>query len=49
MPGQDGPGQDGAWEELDPVLSADGSRVFFVRATVTGETLTARTLASVAA
>ncbi|MFF4319118.1 amidohydrolase family protein [Streptomyces sp. NPDC001568] len=49
VPGQDGPGQDGAWEDFDPVWSADGSRVFFVRATVTGETLTARTLASVAA
>ncbi|MFJ3841911.1 amidohydrolase family protein [Streptomyces sp. NPDC090054] len=47
--GQDGPGQDGAWEDFDPVWSADGSRVLFVRATLTGETLTARTLASVAA
>ncbi|MFF3014439.1 amidohydrolase family protein [Streptomyces sp. NPDC057939] len=48
-PGQDGPGQDGAWEDFDPAWSADGSRVLFVRATLDGETLTARTLASVAA
>ncbi|MET9606738.1 amidohydrolase family protein [Streptomyces sp. NPDC006512] len=49
LPGQTGPGQDGAWEDFDPVWSADGTRVLFVRATLTGETLTARTLASVAA
>ncbi|MFD8983909.1 amidohydrolase family protein [Streptomyces sp. NPDC059564] len=48
-PGQDGPGQDGAWEDFDPVWTPDGARVLFVRATVAGETLTARTLASVAA
>ncbi|MFG2998687.1 amidohydrolase family protein [Streptomyces sp. NPDC048340] len=47
LPGQTGPGQEGAWEDFDPVWSADGSRVLFVRATLTGETLTARTLASV--
>ncbi|WP_327739695.1 amidohydrolase family protein [Streptomyces nojiriensis] len=47
-PGQDGPGQDGEWEDFDPVWSPDGSRVLFVRATPTGETLTARTIASVA-
>ncbi|MFD9405841.1 amidohydrolase family protein [Streptomyces sp. NPDC059989] len=49
LPGQSGPGQDAAWEDFDPVWSADGSRVLFVRGTPTGETLTARTLASVAA
>ncbi|WUX12088.1 amidohydrolase family protein [Streptomyces sp. NBC_01439] len=49
LPGQDGPGQDGEWEDFDPVWSPDGSRVLFVRATPTGETLTARTIASVAA
>ncbi|MFF5705118.1 amidohydrolase family protein [Streptomyces sp. NPDC012794] len=48
-PGQDGPGQDGAWEDLDPVFSPDGGRVLFPRATPSGETLTARVLASVAA
>ncbi|MDX3534605.1 amidohydrolase family protein [Streptomyces sp. MB09-01] len=54
LPGQDGPGQDGEWEDFDPVWSPDGSRVLFVRATVTsgtpaGDTLTARTIASVSA
>ncbi|MFI8389008.1 amidohydrolase family protein [Streptomyces sp. NPDC085540] len=49
LPGQDGPGQDGEWEDFDPVWSPDGSRVLFVRGTPTGETLTARTIASVAA
>ncbi|MEU9036638.1 amidohydrolase family protein [Streptomyces sp. NPDC048352] len=49
LPGQAGPCQDGPWEDLDPVFSPDGSRVLFLRATLTGETLTARTLASVAA
>ncbi|MCX5380581.1 amidohydrolase family protein [Streptomyces sp. NBC_00091] len=49
VPGQSGPAQDGAWEDLDPVFSPDGARVLFLRATLTGETLTARTLASVAA
>ncbi|MFC9294192.1 amidohydrolase family protein [Streptomyces sp. NPDC057011] len=49
LPGQAGPGQEAAWEDFDPVWSADGSRVLFVRGTPTGETLTARTLASVAA
>ncbi|MFF4434149.1 amidohydrolase family protein [Streptomyces sp. NPDC001513] len=54
LPGQQGPGRDGEWEDFDPVWSPDGSRVLFVRATVTtgtpaGDTLTARTLASVAA
>ncbi|MGW6980539.1 amidohydrolase family protein [Streptomyces sp. NPDC054932] len=49
LPGQEGPGQDGEWEDFDPVWSPDGSRVLFVRGTPTGETLTARTIASVAA
>ncbi|MEU8437961.1 amidohydrolase family protein [Streptomyces sp. NPDC029216] len=55
VPGQDGPGQDGAWEDFDPVFTPDGSRVLFVRATLTGATptgegsLIARTLASAAA
>ncbi|MFB6576272.1 amidohydrolase family protein [Streptomyces sp. NPDC056402] len=49
LPRQDGPGQDGEWEDFDPVWSPDGSRVLFVRGTPTGETLTARTIASVAA
>ncbi|MFJ6780470.1 amidohydrolase family protein [Streptomyces yangpuensis] len=48
LPGQDGPGQDGEWEDFDPVWSPDGSRVLFVRGTVTGEALTSRTIASVA-
>ncbi|QTI50102.1 Protein TolB [Streptomyces nojiriensis] len=48
LPGQDGPGQDGEWEDFDPVWSPDGSRVLFVRGTPAGETLTARTIASVA-
>ncbi|WP_314247180.1 amidohydrolase family protein [Streptomyces kutzneri] len=49
LPEQDGPGQDGEWEDFDPVWSPDGSRVLFVRGAPTGETLTARTIASVAA
>ncbi|MCX4696973.1 amidohydrolase family protein [Streptomyces sp. NBC_01408] len=48
LPGQPGPGQEGDWEDFDPVWSPDGTRVLFVRGTATGETLTARTLASVA-
>ncbi|MGP3683743.1 amidohydrolase family protein [Streptomyces sp. IBSNAI002] len=53
VPGQGGRegGEDeaGEWEDFDPVWSPDGSRVLFVRGTLTGETLTARTLASVPA
>ncbi|MFF3723684.1 amidohydrolase family protein [Streptomyces erythrochromogenes] len=49
LPGQDGPGQDGEWEDFDPVWSPDGSRVLFVRATASGDALTARTIASVSA
>ncbi|MFG2292090.1 amidohydrolase family protein [Streptomyces sp. NPDC048603] len=49
LPGQQGPGSPvTAWEDYDPVWSADGSRVLFVRGTADGDTLTARTLASVA-
>ncbi|WP_431045273.1 amidohydrolase family protein [Streptomyces sp. P1-3] len=53
LPGQEGPLQDGAWEDFDPTWSADGERVLFVRATVraapTGTALDARTIASVPA
>ncbi|MEU3778361.1 amidohydrolase family protein [Streptomyces sp. NPDC032472] len=49
MPGQQGPGQDGAWEDYDPAWSADGRRVLFVRGAVTADGLVARVLASVAA
>ncbi|WP_369167063.1 amidohydrolase family protein [Streptomyces sp. R28] len=49
-PGQQGPGQDGRWEDFDPAWSADGERVLFVRAAVTETgTLRATTIASVAA
>ncbi|MDO0917179.1 amidohydrolase family protein [Streptomyces sp. DT2A-34] len=49
-PGQQGPGQDGRWEDFDPAWSPDGQRVLFVRAAVTATgTLHATTLASVAA
>ncbi|PRY02390.1 amidohydrolase family protein [Allonocardiopsis opalescens] len=50
LPGQEGPGQDGAWEDFDPAWSPDGERVLFVRATVTeAGALAARTVASVPA
>lgn len=51
LPGQNGPGQSGEWEDYDPVWSPDGSRVWFVRGTfIPGpDTLTARTLVSVPA
>ncbi|WP_181768787.1 amidohydrolase family protein, partial [Streptomyces albidus (ex Kaewkla and Franco 2022)] len=49
--GQDGPLQDGAWEDFDPAWSPDGQRVLFVRATPAqgeeGPVLQARTVASV--
>ncbi|GAA3832061.1 amidohydrolase family protein [Streptomyces phyllanthi] len=52
-PGQDGPLQDGPWEDFDPTWSPDGARVLFVRArTVTtpqGVSLEARTIAAVPA
>ncbi|MFD8334701.1 amidohydrolase family protein [Streptomyces solisilvae] len=47
--GQDGPLQDGAWEDFDPVWSPDGERVLFVRGALSGTTLNARTVASVRA
>ncbi|WP_405813525.1 amidohydrolase family protein [Streptomyces sp. NBC_01390] len=48
--GQQGPGQDTAWEDFDPTWSPDGTRVLFVRATVPAPgTLRAATVASVAA
>ncbi|MEU2560844.1 amidohydrolase family protein [Streptomyces longispororuber] len=53
LPGQDGPHQDGPWEDFDPAWSPDGDRVVFVRArgvtTATGVSLQARTVASVPA
>ncbi|GAA4006079.1 amidohydrolase family protein [Streptomyces plumbiresistens] len=49
-PGQQGPGQDAAWEDFDPTWSPDGERVLFVRAVVTpAGTLRAATVASVPA
>ncbi|KUJ67320.1 amidohydrolase [Streptomyces albus subsp. albus] len=49
LAGQQGPEQDGAWEDFDPVWSPDGERVLFVRGRVAGVALEARTVASVAA
>ncbi|WP_043267925.1 amidohydrolase family protein [Streptomyces sp. CT34] len=49
LPGQEGPHQDGAWEDFDPCWSPDGSRLFFVRGRVSGTTLASRTVASVPA
>ncbi|WP_199842406.1 TolB-like translocation protein, partial [Streptomyces scabiei] len=53
LPGQDGPLQDGGWEDFDPTWSPDGSRLLFVRGKVvtTGSTpsVEARTVAAVAA
>ncbi len=50
LDGQDGPGQDGAWEDFDPTWSADGERVLFVRGVVgAAGTLQTSILASVAA
>ncbi|MEU9234730.1 amidohydrolase family protein [Streptomyces subrutilus] len=48
LPGQSGPGRED-FEDFDPAWTPDGTRVLFVRGTATGETLTARTLASVSA
>lgn len=44
--GQDGPLQDGAWEDFDPTWSPDGKRLVFVRAKVAGAALEARTVVS---
>ncbi|PAU50229.1 amidohydrolase family protein [Streptomyces albireticuli] len=44
--GQDGPFQDGAWEDFDPTWSPDGKRLLFVRARVAGTALEARTVVS---
>ncbi|PSJ30257.1 amidohydrolase [Streptosporangium nondiastaticum] len=47
--GQEGPLQDGAWEDFDPVWSPDGARLLFVRGRLAGAALEARTVASVPA
>ena len=47
--GQDGPLQDGAWEDFDPTWSPDGERVLFVRGVPAGTALDSRTVASVRA
>ncbi|WP_249374751.1 amidohydrolase family protein [Streptomyces sp. I05A-00742] len=47
LPGQDGPLQDGAWEDFDPVWSPDGKRLLFVRGQATKDALVSRTVASV--
>ncbi|MFI0776126.1 amidohydrolase family protein [Streptomyces sp. NPDC021212] len=49
LPGQDGPLQDGAWEDFDPTWSPDGERVLFVRGVPAETALDARTVASVRA
>ncbi|WP_307847449.1 amidohydrolase family protein [Streptomyces sp. F63] len=49
LDGQEGPGQEGAWEDFDPVWSPDGRRVLFVRARLDGSALDARTIVSVPA
>jgi Tol biopolymer transport system component len=53
LPGQDGPLQDGKWEDFDPTWSPDGTRLLFVRAkvttTATGPSVESRTVAAVAA
>ncbi|MFE7609679.1 amidohydrolase family protein [Streptomyces celluloflavus] len=49
VPGQDGPHQDGAWEDFDPCWSPDGSRIVFVRGQLADTTLRSRTVASVPA
>ena len=53
LTGQDGPLQDGPWEDFDPTWSPDGTRILFVRAkpvaTPLGTGLDARTIAAVPA
>ncbi|GHH41143.1 Tol biopolymer transport system component [Streptomyces umbrinus] len=53
LPDQEGPSQDGAWEDFDPTWSPDGKRILFVRAkgvtTANGLGLDARTVAAVPA
>ncbi|MFC5719395.1 amidohydrolase family protein [Streptomyces gamaensis] len=52
LPGQEGPLQDGAWEDFDPVWSPDGTRLLFVRGSLKSGAeggLVARTVASVPA
>ncbi|WP_235882632.1 amidohydrolase family protein, partial [Streptomyces apricus] len=53
LPGQEGPLQDGPWEDFDPAWSPDGERILFVRAkgvtTATGAGVEARTVAAVPA
>lgn len=49
LPGQDGPHQDGAWEDFDPVWSPDGTRLWFVRGHQVEGALQSRTVASVPA
>ncbi|MFE7115450.1 amidohydrolase family protein [Streptomyces sp. NPDC057654] len=49
LAGQDGPLQDGAWEDFDPSWSPDGARLLFVRAKAADSALEARTVASVPA
>ncbi|MEV0224917.1 amidohydrolase family protein [Streptomyces sp. NPDC050704] len=50
LPDQEGPLQDGAWEDFDPTWSPDGGRILFVRAkgvtTSTGLGLESRTIAA---